>query len=106
MNTQERNGRLTITSSHYVAQFIPERLLAVLRQGSLYYGMSLLSAIDTLDRCDTDKRAPELVVAEKTASRVHVQLRADSSIWRKKVHHYLFHEDHVEYWTRWRARAP
>ena len=95
-----------IQTETYTVTFRPERLLAVLRAGpETYYGMSLLSAVDTMDGADGALRPPRIGAPVQAGGVVRVAIRSDSSIWERKAHHYLFHEDRLEYWTEVEGRG-
>lgn len=100
MTSKESGGQIIISSPKYTVEFIPEKLLAVLHLGpSFYYGMSLLSAVDTMDACDKSQATPKITVLSSNSSMVTIRVNADSSIWEKKEHYYVFREKEIEYWT-------
>ena len=100
MKCESTKDGIVVTGSRYTVEFMPERLLAVLKAGpSFYYGMSLLGAVDTLEACDTSQAAPRIAVVSSTGDEVIVRLDADSSCWRNKTHVYAFREGEIEYWT-------
>lgn len=89
-----------VTTTSYKVEIIPERLLVVLSKSDrFYYGMSMLSAVDTI--CGTDKCSivPKITEPRKEYDHIALDIECDSSIWDKKIHHYEFYEDRVEYWT-------
>jgi len=98
MRIDERSGKIVISSTNYEVAFVPEKLLAILQKDGFYYGMCMLSAVDTLNARDAGQCAPEISVVEKTEHAVHVTIRSDSSIWQQKICHYLFQDEQVEYW--------
>jgi len=100
MKCSTTKDRIVVTGSHYTVEFMTERLLAVLKSGPLfYYGMSLLSAVDTLEGGDTAEAEPKITVVSSTKMEVTVRLDSDSSRWKKKTHVYVFRDDEIEYWT-------
>ncbi|MFA6568690.1 MAG: hypothetical protein WCS96_10795 [Victivallales bacterium] len=100
MTCKEIGGQTLVVGTGYTVEFIPGKLLAVLRlTPSFYYGMSLLSAIDTMDECDASQTPPTIAVVSSTPSTVTIRLDADSSVWEKKTHYYAFREKEIEYWT-------
>ncbi|HOJ38861.1 MAG TPA: hypothetical protein PKX93_00385 [bacterium] len=61
--------------------------------------MSLLSAVDAPGKSDISNHIPSVGVPTRTADGFKVVIRADSNIWKRKCHHYLFHEGRIDYWT-------
>jgi len=77
------------------AEFVPEKMLLVLRSGeSFYHAMSLLSQVDSPGAEDETTAAPTIEALSET----HVVVNASSSLWKKKTQHYLFAADGVRHW--------
>ena len=77
------------------AEFVPEKMLLVLRSGkSFYHGLSLLSQVDTPDAEDETAAAPQIELLSET----HVAATVSSSLWKKKTQHYVFAADGVRHW--------
>ncbi|MDD3926793.1 MAG: hypothetical protein PHT33_09065 [bacterium] len=100
MQVCKDKNRITVTSKGYEVEFLPDKLIALLKVGkSFYYGMSLLSAIDTIDAEDGSEQAPDIKIVAGNDGTVHIRIISYSSLWQRKYHHYLFFEDRIEYWS-------
>ncbi|MCK5845612.1 MAG: hypothetical protein KAG97_12945, partial [Victivallales bacterium] len=95
------NGGLTvITGENYEATVIPERFIVLLRSGKhFYYGMCLLSAIDTLKNKDKASEPPKIAIDDSRDGTVILEITTDSNIWERKIHRYIFKDEAIEYST-------
>ncbi|MBN1676371.1 MAG: hypothetical protein JXR37_35330 [Kiritimatiellae bacterium] len=105
MHVRHEGGRTVVAGANYEVTILPERYLVLLRRGSFYYGMCLLSAVDSVDRRDTSTRAPEIRPPAEKDGRIELTTECDSSVWARKTHHYLFREDEIQYWTEVEGHA-
>jgi len=105
MRVRTDSGRTVIGAAGYEVTIIPERLLMLLRKDAFYYGMCLLSAVDSMDARDLTQAPPEIRTVGESDDEVHVEIECDSSVWQRKTHHYLFREDEILYWTELEGNA-
>ena len=89
-----------IAGDAYEVTILPERLLMLLRKGSFYYGMCLLSAVDSVEERDVSGRAPAIKEPVAKDGQVKLEIMCDSSIWTRKTHHYLFKDDEIQHWIQ------
>lgn len=100
IQVSQYNTELSITTQQYQLTFMPLRMLALLKHpGGMYYGMSLLSAIDTPTQSDITHDCPKIVIVEQSDQEVLIRLTSDSSIWESKSHFYRLQNDRIDYWT-------
>ncbi len=73
-------------------------LLLVRRDPALYYGLCLLSAVDTMAGPDITTGAPAVESCAREGDAMHLSLAVPSSLWKRKTHHYLARAGALEYW--------
>ena len=96
----QHDDQTIVQAPDYRIKFMPQRMLAVLEHhGGLYYGMSLLSAINTLKARDVTSAPPRVEVSQEGSQEVRITLDSDSTLWQNKRHHYRLTADRIDYWT-------
>lgn len=96
MKIENSNEQVIINVGNYCARIIPEKLMIVLSAGdNFYYGMSMLSAVDVLDKFDETTGQPKISGVVENGDYASVEIEWQSSLWDKKIHQYKFFEDKV-----------
>jgi len=96
-----REGQYAVIAGpQYRVTIMPDRLLALVRKGRrFYYGMRLISAIDAIEGLDLARRAPRLRPLRRKGRAVCLDIDVDSTIWKRKTHHFVFRDDRIEFYT-------
>ena len=89
-----------IECAQYRVTIMPDRLLALVRKGPrFYYGIQLISAVDAIEGLDMARHAPLVRPLSRKGKAVCLDVVVDSTIWKKKTHHFVFKDDRIEFHT-------
>ena len=94
-------GNLTIETKCYSLEFDHNNLLVTYRIANeeLYYGMSMLSAVDTVGEKDVTLDVEKPYLHDKGEDKYVVCIEETSRLWDRKQHFYHCYEDYFEYYT-------
>jgi len=100
LKIKKKNSSIIISSKAYEVSIIPEKLLVLLQKGpEFYYGMCMLSAVDMPGKKDKAGKIPTVKIKNTGKNSICIDLISDSNLWERKIHHYVFKENEIEYFT-------
>ncbi len=97
MKAEKIANGVRVDTDKYILEIDTEQLLARLdvKESGLYYYMSLLSAVDTIEKVD-ETSAVRLLGVEESTDYVILEIGLESNIWAEKTMVYTCLEDSLE----------